>query len=112
MKVYFCYWSLWPIKLFTPRVSSEYGNKKQRSFFEMLENHVNLSFFIIVSYYSNWSQSRPSGADFNPEDIDPELCTHIIYAFGKIENKQIIGTKSNDLNMGKFVFLINFLGNL
>lgn len=56
---------------------------------------------IVQSYYANWSQNRPTGSEFYPEDIDPELCTHIIYAFAKIENKELTGTLSNDMTMGK-----------
>ena len=33
----------------------------------------------LVCYYTNWSQYRPKEGKFVPEDIDPFLCTHIIY---------------------------------
>ena len=35
-------------------------------------------------YYTNWSQHRPKGATFLPEDIDPFLCTHVMFAFAQI----------------------------
>ena len=35
----------------------------------------------IFCYYSSFAQSRPSVGKFLPEDIDPELCTHVIFAF-------------------------------
>ncbi|RNA12043.1 chitotriosidase-1 isoform X1, partial [Brachionus plicatilis] len=51
------------------------------------------------SYFTNWAQSRPSGAEFYPEDIHPELCTHIIYAFAKIENYTIAPTEAIDIEI-------------
>ena len=41
----------------------------------------------IVCYYTNWAQYRPKPGSYFPEDIDPHLCTHIIFAFGKINDQ-------------------------
>jgi len=41
----------------------------------------------IVCYYTNWAQYRTKPGQFYPENIDPKLCTHLIYAFGKIDDK-------------------------
>merc|ERR1711962_333640 len=38
-----------------------------------------------VCYHTNWAQYRPDKGKFNPENIDPHLCTHIIYAFAKLD---------------------------
>lgn len=32
-----------------------------------------------------------------PEDIDPCLCTHVIYAFSEMENNLLIPTEKHDL---------------
>lgn len=44
----------------------------------------------VVCYYTNWSVYRPGTAKFNPQNINPYLCTHLIYAFGGF-------TKDNNL---------------
>ena len=38
----------------------------------------------IVCYYSNWGQYRPDEGKFFPEDLNPSLCTHIIFAYAKV----------------------------
>ncbi|BET02278.1 chitinase [Nesidiocoris tenuis] len=50
----------------------------------------------IVCYYTNWSQYRPKVGKFLPEDIDPDLCTHIIFAFGWLKKGKLSSFETND----------------
>lgn len=45
---------------------------------------------------TNWSQYRPEAGKFFPENIDPQLCTHIIFAFAKLTNGQLAPFEWND----------------
>lgn len=50
----------------------------------------------IVCYYTNWSQYRTKLGKFQPEDIQPDLCTHIIFAFGWLKKGRLSSFESND----------------
>jgi len=38
----------------------------------------------IICYYSSWAVYRQGPGHYNVEDIDPTLCTHILYAFAQL----------------------------
>ncbi|XP_042321172.1 acidic mammalian chitinase-like isoform X2 [Sceloporus undulatus] len=55
-----------------------------------------VSAYKIVCYVTNWDQYREKPAKFTPENIDPFLCTHVIFAFAGMDNNQIITKEWND----------------
>ncbi|XP_053106421.1 chitinase-3-like protein 1 isoform X2 [Hemicordylus capensis] len=55
-----------------------------------------VSSFKLVCYFTNWSQYRESSGRFLSGDTDPNLCTHIIYAFANIKDNQLVHTEWND----------------
>lgn len=57
----------------------------------------------IVCYFTNWSHKRPGQGQFNPEDLDPFLCTHVIFAFANLNNdfKLIPSEPSDEGSDGK-----------
>ncbi|KAK4337090.1 hypothetical protein RND71_044191 [Anisodus tanguticus] len=50
----------------------------------------------VVCYYTNWSRKRPGAGKFEIKDIDPMLCTHVIYAFAGLKDNKIEPTEEND----------------
>ncbi|QQP42408.1 AGAP005634PAlike [Caligus rogercresseyi] len=50
---------------------------------------------VVVCYWGSWSNYRPKDGAFKPEDIDPSLCTHLIYSFAGLDEGSS-GIKSLD----------------
>ncbi|XP_063446433.1 acidic mammalian chitinase-like [Mytilus trossulus] len=50
-----------------------------------------------VCFFTNWSQYRPGIGKYTADKIDPFLCTHVIYAFGKVSGNTIQPYEENDI---------------
>ncbi|KAL1517942.1 hypothetical protein ABEB36_001638 [Hypothenemus hampei] len=71
----------------------------------------------IVCYYTNWSVYRPGQAKFSPQNINPYLCTHLVYAFGGFTKENMLKPfdKYQDIEKGgyaKFTGLKTYNKNL
>ncbi|KOB79344.1 Chitinase, partial [Operophtera brumata] len=60
------------------------------------DHHKDKDGYKIVCYYTNWSQYRVKLGKFVPEDIQPDLCTHVIFAFGWLKKGKMSSFESND----------------
>ncbi|KAK0151878.1 Acidic mammalian chitinase [Merluccius polli] len=51
----------------------------------------------LVCHMTNWAQYRPASGKFTADNIDPFICTHVVYALATINNfNQLIPTEWND----------------
>lgn len=51
----------------------------------------------LACYFTNWSQYRPGAGKYMPANVDPFLCTHLIYAFSIINHaNELVTYEWND----------------
>lgn len=57
--------------------------------FATSQSFVKAEKYKVVCYYTNWSSYRPESGKFLPENIDSDLCTHIVYAFTILDQNSL-----------------------
>uniref|UniRef100_A0A8D0GXX6 Acidic mammalian chitinase n=1 Tax=Sphenodon punctatus TaxID=8508 RepID=A0A8D0GXX6_SPHPU len=57
------------------------------------------SAYQLSCYFTNWAQYRPGLGRFKPDNIDPCLCTQLIYAFAGMKNNEIATIEWNDVTL-------------
>ncbi|KAM9759182.1 chitinase, acidic.1 [Menidia menidia] len=51
----------------------------------------------LVCHMTNWAQYRPTSGKFVPENVDPFLCTHVVYGLATLNSfNQIVPIEWND----------------
>lgn len=57
----------------------------------------------VVCYFGSWANYRPGNGKFFVDDIDPFLCTHVIYTFVGLsaDGSVRILDPNNEINNGK-----------
>ena len=53
----------------------------------MVAMFARASSYYMACYFSNWAGYRQGNGKFEPEDIDVNECTHLMYGYGIINNK-------------------------
>ena len=43
-----------------------------------------------MCYFTNWAWYRQGRGKYRPEDIDPYLCTHIVYGFAVLDRNRLL----------------------
>ncbi|CAG9856716.1 unnamed protein product [Phyllotreta striolata] len=65
--------------------------EKQNKHNPVLESLVDpTSQFKVVCYFTNWAWYRPGVGKFVPANIDPDLCTHVVYSFAVLSDDELI----------------------
>lgn len=65
----------------------------------MIDQFIFVEDYVRVCYYTNWAQYRNGDAKYTPANIDPHVCTHIVYSFAKITNGRLANYEWNDDGM-------------
>jgi chitinase len=50
----------------------------------------NTNDFMIVCYFTNWAWYRPGIGKYKPDDINSNLCTHIVYGFAVLDYTDLV----------------------
>ena len=58
--------------------------------------------YVRICYFTNWAQYRNDPGKYTAQDIDPFLCTHIVYSFAKIVSGRLQPYEWNDIEYANY----------
>lgn len=61
---------------------------------------------MVVCYISTWAVYRPGHGAYSIDNFDPNLCTHVVYAFAGLDPQQSAIKSLGMLSTYKYVFLL------
>lgn len=61
---------------------------------------------VVVCYLSTWAVYRPNRGSYSIDNFDPNLCTHVIYAFSGLDAKT-----DSIKSLGKLIFKVSYNRN-
>uniref|UniRef100_A0A0K8WKW5 Putative chitinase 3 n=1 Tax=Bactrocera latifrons TaxID=174628 RepID=A0A0K8WKW5_BACLA len=50
----------------------------------------------VFCYLTSWSAKRPGAGKFLPSNVDPKLCTHVVYAFATLKDHKLSEATDDD----------------
>nr|QES86429.1 chitinase domain-containing protein 2 [Chilo infuscatellus] len=57
---------------------------------------------VVICYVASWAANRPDGGNFLIEDLEPALCTHLVYSYAGLDEKNMTIKSLNPwLDMGR-----------
>ena len=65
-------------------------------FFILFYGSARFGLFLFTAYstklsdFTNWAWYRPGIGKYRPEDIDPSICTHVVYGFAVLDSNNLV----------------------
>ncbi|XP_004524466.1 probable chitinase 10 isoform X2 [Ceratitis capitata] len=87
-----------PIKIDVEELLSKVRKpvKKQRIKSGLVAKEQNTRPAQVFCYLTSWSAKRPGAGKFLPSNIDPKLCTHVVYAFATLKDHKLSEATDDD----------------
>lgn len=76
-----------------------FSSSRAEVFYNFASFSATVNSTVFMCYFPNWTQYRQGKGKYRVSEIDPKLCTHLIYSFAKITNGALDMFEHNDPEM-------------